>query len=136
MNDKILRQSIFKDAPKYSKSITEPTNPTNPRMTAKYFRKKVTENRSARDSSKSGNFRSARDLSESRNSDPVGMKMSEETKHFKSNSPLRDYGSRSMGASNKMSLFGTQCEVIIEEKQDMEQPEQVNSEELRAQTPS
>jgi hypothetical protein len=49
---------------------------------------------------------------------------------------LRDYGSRSMGASNKMSLFGTQCEVIIEEKQDMEKPEQVNSEELRAQTPS
>jgi hypothetical protein len=133
MTEKIRRQSIFSDAPKYSRTETEPTNP---RMTAKYFRKKVTENRSVRDSSKSGNFKSKRDLSESRHFSNVVMNMSEETKHFESNSPLRDNGSRSMGASNKMSLFGTQCAIIIEEKQDMEQPEEVNQEELKAQTPS
>jgi hypothetical protein len=133
MTEKIWRQTIFKNASKYSKTETEPTNP---RMTARFFRKKVTENRSVRDPSKSGNFRSVGDLSESGNSSAVGMKISEESRHFESKVTLRDHDSRSIGASNKMSLFGIKCEVIMEEKQDMEQPEEVNREEIRAQTPS
>ena len=121
MTKKIQRQSLLKNASKFSKTETEVTNP---RQTARIFRRMVSENKSVRDHS------------EGKNPSLAGIKMSESGRHFESKVSLSDDPSRPRVTSNKMSLFSIKSKVIIEEKEDMEQPEEDNREELRVSMPS
>ena len=72
-----------------------------------------------------------RDLSDSENSGAVGIKKSESHQHFQSKVPLRDDGSRSIATSNKMELYSCKSDIIIEEKQELELPEELGKEDPR-----
>jgi hypothetical protein len=120
MTKKIQRRSILKNASKFSKTETEVTNP---RQIAKFFRKLVAENRSARDQS------------DSENSSAVGIKKWESYPNFQSKIPLSDDGSRSIAISNKMELGSCKSDIIIEEKHKLELSEELRLGELRPQTP-
>jgi hypothetical protein len=120
MTKKIQRQSILKNASKFSKIGTEVTNP---RQIAKFFRKLVAENRSARDHS------------DSEDSSSVGIKKSETYPNFQSKIPLSANGSRSKSIRDKMEFGSCKSDIIIEEKQKLELPEELRAGELRVQTP-
>lgn len=73
---------------------------------------------------------------ESEVSSAVGKKMSEKSRYFESRAPLSESISRSIVTLNKMELFSIKSESIMEEKQDIEQPEEFTRGELRVETPS